>query len=290
MYADESASADRRFESSAVVPGDEHHLGDLRAGIEAAALRSGEAKFAGLTGDSRRSRDAASFVQRTIEFAAGGRLRVDVIIWDNRDERHAIAGRDDAANFTRMAYHLIQKVCQRHCQSLWSFFPDRGAAADWMELAGYVENTPLHGPRRTQPQTTQLLGAAGEFIHIDRIEALDSGEERLVQVADLFAGMACFSRCEAPGCGDYLTDFRGGQAGQTALDLGVGCRSDGLTRGERAKYDLVCHTYSCCKSRKLGVSLPSCGCLTTRDPSYPVNFWHYEPQHGGDRAPTRCGR
>lgn len=58
--------------------------------------------------------------------------RVDVLIWDNHDTRHAIQGRDDTANFGRMFFHLQSNVMKkRPRKSIWKLFPDEKMDIDW---------------------------------------------------------------------------------------------------------------------------------------------------------------
>lgn len=288
MYGDESADEQLRFRSFSVLSGPQDQLADLRAKAEAVSEGWAEAKFTQVTGHSRNCRVARAFVDVTVCAASVGSVRMDVIIWDTHDRRHAVHGRDDTANFGRMAYHLMQQIARRHAQSDWAFYPDAGGSVNWIEVMEYLNNTRLSGPGRTRQQGQALFHVETPFISLTRFSPVDSKSERLVQVADLFAGLACLSRHEEPACGHY----HAGEWQQAASGAVMCLPFDdverlALTNRKRAQYELVCHTYDACRSCKLGVSLRSTGYLRTPDWRNPVNFWHYEPQHEDDQAPTR---
>ena len=61
-----------------------------------------------------------------------------------------------------------------------------------------------------------------------------------------------------------------------------------MSNREINRFELLNYFNNCCKKEKLGVSLDSFCCLCTRNPKYPINFWHYEPQHEQDKAPTKA--
>ena len=291
MYADESADEEGRFRSFAVVSGLDQRLAELRAQADAICEDWTEAKFTQVNGHSRNGRVARALVEAAVRAVSGGATRMDVIVWDTHDRRHAVPGRDDVANFGRMAYHLIQQIARRHSQSHWEFYPDVGGSVDWLEVMEYLSNTPLGGSRRVQPQEHALFRVDTPPITFTQFSPVDSVSERLVQIADLFAGMACLSRGEGSGCGDYHCGVWQQTSNATVVCLPFDdIDPPVLSNRKRAQYELVCHTYDACKSQKLGVSLPSSGYLRTQHGRNPVNFWHYEPQHDDDRAPTRGHR
>jgi hypothetical protein len=49
-------------------------------------------------------------LRRFLEHACDGTLRGDALIWDTWDRRHAVAARDDMANFGRMYHHLCRRI------------------------------------------------------------------------------------------------------------------------------------------------------------------------------------
>ena len=107
-YSDESGVPNQRYQAIGVVSGPDADLGELKESLQGCLDRAvpRELKFAGVRGDSRRSRCAGGFVELAVEFVRARRIRVDVLVWDLQDSRHAIPGRDDIACLERMYYHV----------------------------------------------------------------------------------------------------------------------------------------------------------------------------------------
>lgn len=240
-----------------------------------------------MTGDYRHTRVAHAFLQHGIETVASSDLRFDTIIWDLHSPRHRIIGRDDAENYGRMAYHLLVQIAKRHGVHEWEFYPDAGANIDWETVCDYIAMTSVDGPARTRPRVEHLVQVPVPNVSVE-LQPLDSSDERLIQLADLLAGSACFSREQDGGCADWFRGKWQEKSGQCQLDFGLANDGDAnVSRGKTAKYDTVCHLYEVCKRCKLGVSLRTCGYIRTPDGDNPVNFWHWEEQHSEDIAPTR---
>lgn len=205
--------------------------------------------------------------------------RVDVVVWDNHDARHAVQGRDDAGNFGRMFFHLHSNALRRRPRlSRWHLFPDERVEIDWDTVRACLDAV---GQRRDYVKYP-LLGdfLADPHYEISEFRQVQSHKEPCCQIADLFAGLAVFSRSHyslyeqwvsrlAPGLG--LWD-------EPAIDL---------SNREKNRFRVLEYFNHGCKSRRLGVSLKTFRGLHTPKPSNPINFWLYEPQHEQDRAPTR---
>ncbi len=285
LYCDKSAGATGRYQSLAAISGSASVLCRLRDKLCPMVPCGREVKFARLTGDAVSSAAAQGFVDAALRAAYSGGVRIDVLTWDLHDERHTIVGRDDAANTGRMAFHLFTKVAKRHAHPRWRLILDAGEGYDWSGLAPYLNMTPVRGPRRTTPGHPTLIEFEDTRIEVMSVEEIDSASEVLVQLADLFAGLASFSYDEGERC------LRWAQAQECAstlpgLDLVFG-DSPRLSRGKSCKYRLLISLYETCKSLRLGVGLRTEKHLVTRDPRQPVNFWAYNPQRPEDKAPTR---
>jgi hypothetical protein len=123
-----------------------------------------------------------------------------------------------------------------------------------------------------------------EEFGIKQIVPCQSCKEPLVQLADLFVGLAAYSRNRYDSYELWQRTY--GQEQQLGL-----FRPDPQSATKLSKRDLSrCHVLAtfnvACKRRKLGVGLKDSRGLKTYDPSNPINFWWYEPQHEEDRAPT----
>jgi len=123
-------------------------------------------------------------------------MRVDVMIWDIEDSRHNIVGRDDIANLQRMYYHLFRHVMKARWPSdaVWCFQPDKHTAIDWMTMQACLDNSAVSIDLAPHAKGGFRLQLRREF-RIEEINAVTSSDHPpLLQIADLFAGIAVFSR------------------------------------------------------------------------------------------------
>jgi hypothetical protein len=103
----------------------------------------------------------------------------------------------------------------------------------------------------------------------------------LVQVADLFAGLAAYSHEKF----DRYVRWAEESSGQELLLGATG--GEPLSSADRERCQLLSTFVSACRSASMGVSLHSGKGLRTPNPRVAVNFWRYEPQGTYDRAPKR---
>jgi len=127
-----------------------------------------------------------------------------------------------------------------------------------------------------------LLGSffTDPYYSIKTLRQVESHKEPCCQIADLFAGLAVFSRTHYDQFERWAT--------RNSPTLGLFPEPAIITSNrEENRFQVLYRFNADCKSRKLGVSLESRRCLSTRNPSNPINFWSYEPQHDADKAPTK---
>ena len=117
---------------------------------------------------------------------------------------------------------------------------------------------------------------------IAEIEHVTSAGHPLLQLADLFAGLAVFSRDKYESYVQWCT-----KSSLQARLFEDGQQSSSQSRSERERFQVLKQFDAECKSRKLGVSLRTKKGLWTPDPTSPPNFWLYEPQHPRDKAPVK---
>jgi len=158
-YSDESGVPNQRYKAIAVVSGSRADLASLRGSLQSSLTQPGirELKFAEVKGDRRRWACADEFVAHAVEFAGTGRIRLDVIVWDMQDSRHAIRGRDDIACLERMYYHVLINMARRWGREAWRFFPDEQSAVDFWEMQNYLNMTTARRGRRGQPALLKRL-------------------------------------------------------------------------------------------------------------------------------------
>ncbi|MGB2876429.1 MAG: DUF3800 domain-containing protein, partial [Dehalococcoidales bacterium] len=190
------------------------------------------------------------------------------------------------ANLERMYYKiLVHAARQWKSQKEWQFYPDENSQIDWSEIARVLNRTPI-----IKHQTNQQPLFGGEelnqALNIEHTLPLKSTEEPLIQLADLLAGMARFTKEEGEHCLSWLDTW--GNENQPQLpDLLCEADSSEPIRAKQNRFSLIGEFNALCKRYGMGVSLRHKKCLWTPKNTNPINFWNYEPQHEYDQAPKR---
>lgn len=285
-FSDESNWNKGRFRSLGLVTLPLGVLDQLEKELQRLLKESGvnEFKWKNLTGAKERFA-ADKMCRFAIDKASAGKLRVDVLVWDIQDSRHEVRGRDDVANLQRMYYHLFRNVLRSRWpnDAVWGLYPDEHTAMDWETVKDCLD------ARSANIEIEQSLFTRSTFrtrlereFSIEEINASKSGEHVLLQLADLFAGLAVFSKDKYD---DYQSWLKAASPQQLLFKEDAEVPNPSLSSKER--FPVLKAFYEACKQRKLGVSLrKKCG-LWTPDPKKPINFWLYEPQHPEDKAPSK---
>jgi hypothetical protein len=285
-FADESSYNTHRYRSIGLITLPQVSYAASLAVLQQIVTESGVPELKWLRLDSAQMRFAIErMLNYIVEQAACGALRVDVLIWDVEDSRHRVAGRDDIANLHRMYYHLFRNVLHRRWPSgsIWRLHPDQNSAMDWHHVGEQVDGAGLRfeieGNLLT-PNNYQIQ--LRRDFHIEQIVSCVSHQQPLVQVADVFAGMAVYSWRA------YATYERWQQHhGPQVNFLEAGAKDFKLSQADRERCYILAQFNALCKRHRLGVSLKTQRGLITHDPARPINFWRYVPQHEQDKAPTR---
>ena len=286
VFSDESRHTAGRFRSIAAVslPASPHRavtnlsreLGDA---MECSS--KGELKWYNV-GRSGRSNVARANAATDFLFSRlGSGLRLDVLIWDTEDARHDVDERDDIANHGRMFFHLHRNLMkQREARSRWHVRPDKLVTADWETIRRCLTSD---GTWRDRVQEELHEELHWLIPAVSTWREVESDATPFIQLADLMAGMAAYARTEARVVRELLAESPG------QGDLFPAPVSDRLPRGSRhrGRFRVISHFHRLCLAGKLGVSLRTRGYFRTFDSATPINFWHYEPQHPHDRAPTK---
>ncbi len=285
-FADESSYNAKRYRSIGLITLEQKNYAECMAAVQHMLQTSGVRELKWQRLDSAQMRFAiAGTLRYIVEQAARGVLRLDVLIWDIQDSRHKVPGRDDIANLQRMYYHLFKNVLRRRWPvgSIWRLQPDQNSAIDWQHLGEYVDDAGLHSEIEDN-----LLSPSGYKIRlqqdfrIEQIVPCESHRQPLVQVADVFAGMAVYSWRAYEVYEDW-SRRHGPQANLLPADSG----DLKLSQADQERCTILAQFDELCKRHRLGVSLKSQHGLATRNPDRPINFWRYVPQHKNDKAPTR---
>lgn len=288
-FADESYWNRGRFRSLGMVTLSVDCLKTLEGEVRRLLGESNvsEFKWKGLTGAKERFA-AEKLCTFAVEKACAGHLRMDVLVWDIEDSRHKIAGRDDIANLERMYYHLFRNVLRARWpnDAVWRLCPDEHTALDWETLQDCLENVSAGVEvERSLFTGDQFRIRLRQEFAIEEIQAVSSEAHPLLQLADLFAGLAVFSR-------DKFDDYQKWSQATSpqAVLFDEGDASDDPSRSSRERFRVLKEFDRLCKQRKLGVSLKTKRGLWTPQPQNPINVWMYEAQHPEDKAPQKGNR
>jgi hypothetical protein len=289
IYSDESGVFDHRFQAIALISSQQIVLSELRSKLKGFLdeHKIDEIKFSETRTHRPKLDTARDFIRHSVkEFASQLKIRIDVLIWDTQDSRHAIQGRDDIANLEFMYYKVLTHTARQWNQAEWNFYPDKNSQVHWNEIANYLNKTQL---ARYQSNLLLLLenGYGTQPLRFKTIDPLDSLYEPLIQLADLFAGMARFTREEGKQCIQWLDYCRNKNQLLLPYLLNGKDTIDETIITKQNRFQLVGEFNNLCKRHRMGVSLRQRRCLWTPDPTKPINFWNYEPQHEYDKAPKR---
>lgn len=285
-FADESNWNKGRFRSLGLVTAPIEYVQTLEDDIRRLLVDSGICEFKWKHLRGAKERFAAEELSKfTIEKACGGQLRVDVLIWDIEDSRHKIPKRDDVANLQRMYYHLFRNVLRTRwpAGSIWRLHPHEHTAIDWNEVEDYLDKTSV----TVEIERSLFTGGRFRFrlkqeFGIEEIKPVTSRDHPLLQLADLFAGLAAFSHEKFDEYQLWLQSI----SPQASL-FDEGGVLVNLSRSSRERFQVLKMFNDLCKQRKLHVSLETWKGLRTLNPDKPLNFWLYKSQHPDDKAPTR---
>lgn len=281
VYSDESYTSAARYSSICAVSFPRAFTDDVQNEIDAILKNSGVSEFKWQKLNDARSRFCAQKLNKYLfDNLFRKKIRVDVLIWDTQDSRHKIQGRDDIANFERMFFHLMKNLMKRREKDAhWHVYPDERMGIDWGTIKDCLSNA---GKWRDYFES-QLFGDAfsEQFYRIRSLEQVDPKKTPCCQIADLFAGMAVFSK-------NSYDDFdKWCRLESPQLSFLLPREEIECSNRERERFTVLKPFIEECKCLKLGVSIKTKKCLHTFDPVNPFNFWTYVPQHEYDKAPTR---
>lgn len=288
-YSDESNYNKGRFRNLALVTLALANRDDTDRQLRVILAESGvkELKWAELK-QARERFAAEKVVCAVVGLATAELLRVDVLTWDTQDDRHSVQGRDDIANLTRMYEHVAQNVLARRwpSEACWVLHPDENGQIMWNRVRRNINSRPAHLRSLSAFEQQTLLPPVPDWVNVEVCEITQcvSHEQPLCQVADIFAGLAVYSRTSY----DKIEAWERLNSRQGCLDLGDAPSPPRLSNSDKERIPVVLLLDRLCKAKKLGVSLRKTRGFWTPDPKeHPINFWLYEAQHDADRAPVK---
>jgi len=212
------------------------------------------------------------------------RMRVDVLIWNMDDFRHKdVKRRDDREDFARMYFHLLLNVFRIRWpdNAHWFIFPDEFSDMNWDKLQERL-NWKRWSQEQKLPLSINSLSELNKYYNIQGLQPVSSKKYLLVQMADLFAGLATYSHQSA----NKYHAWRDKEAGKQNL-FGNQGNDVILSHNDKERLPILSHVYDNATNMSLQVSLDSTSGLRTYDPKNPLNFWLYQPQRMNDKAPVK---
>ena len=283
-YSDDSGCFAEAYQSICVVSGITDKLERLREELAQILIRNRvkEVKFEKVRTHCPKVKAAQEFADKAIENILAQYIKIDVLCWWLGDSRHNIYGRDDPANLARMYYKVLRNICEKWRNHDWTIYPDMGSKLDWGEVVDYLNNTRLI----RKPFLMTLFQQDNFFINVRGVTPRDSIKEPLVQLADLFAGLACFSIDKRDLCTQWMRQKN------YLSHPGLFCDHPEtvIKPTDHNRFDLLYRVYTHAKKYELGVSLEQGGYIRSFSKNVPLNFWHYHPMNAEDKAPTRRRR
>ena len=120
-----------------------------------------------------------------------------------------------------------------------------------------------------------------QHFNIVEIAEVSSRETILVQIADIFAGMSVFSYRQQA----IYSAWERENSQQREMFPSPHRK---FTKKEKEHSRVLQHFLESAAKYKLGISNKEG--LRTYNPSNPINFWLYQPQHKSDKAPLRSSK
>ncbi|MBN2396394.1 MAG: DUF3800 domain-containing protein [Candidatus Atribacteria bacterium] len=245
----------------------------------------------------RQARDriaAIKIIDRVILRILAKELRIDILIWDIKDSRSNVKGRDDNANLLYMYRYLYINVLHKRWidTSIWKLCPDENSLIDWKGVHQYL-NASSQYFKPNHPSLPDLDSTAYSLVrefNIQEIIPVKSKESSICQVADFFAGIGAYSHRNFNKYNNWLKSNNG----QEAIDFSSTDEEEILSdnvinrsNSEENRFIVINYLNNKFKQLKLGVGLEKSKGFKTYDPKNPINFWIYQPQTDLDKAPTK---
>jgi len=280
-YSDESGiNVGDRYTSICIVSGEAEALNCLRDKL-GETLRDknvDEVKFSKISRyGSPVTQAAVDFVGCVVnDFAIYNSVRVDTITMDNECLSGHDYDSDSEPDLEGMYYQVLSNVGRRWGCTNWGLYPDENSGVNWSKIVSSLNRTSILTAEWGQKPFIDRTDEDARF-RFSEFEELNSVEEPLVQLADLFAGMARFSHEDNGGCAEWVERSRDERQGKlirsTAWDKG------NKTRLKECRYRLIDGLYRLCHRYRLYVSLRSEKHLRTWRPQNPINFWDYRRRY-----------
>lgn len=218
------------------------------------------------------------FLNYLFKLMADDLVFIHTIIWDITDSRHEILGRDDNENLSLMYYKLIKNFANDRLKNgdTLKIYSDRNNALDWKLIEEILPNDGVYNTKKLEFCTVEYSKVF--------IEESNTGENALIQIADIFAGLARTSHDNYENYEKWLNQ------GQQSLFPNENPYKINISNKDKHRFKIYRFINNHCKRKSWSVSLKTKKGFSTYDKLKPLNFWFYKPQHEEDTAPLKNNR
>jgi len=218
------------------------------------------------------------------QYAGQGDLRIDTIIWDNKDAAHKRNLTNTGEKLSILYYIRLRDMLANRWGSntRWMILVDEQRQINWEELKQYLQYYSMVKNQKTLLGMDYDLAWHREhrcLFSIEDLTPVKSCDNHFIQIADLFAGMAAYSHNYSDQILTWLdSDSRRhyeNNIAQPAFEFLEELKLDPkyIHRNKFIKY-----VYLKCKKRKYGVSIRNKKGLHTFQPKHPFNFFYAGPE------------
>lgn len=277
-YSDESGiNNGDPYTSVSVISGEATVLGCLRDRLaqEIKNKRIKEVKFAEITHYNSTIKQAAIvFIKIAVnDFVSSKKIRIDILTVDNQYYLSVFPNYDIEQKFEHMYHCLLSHVCRMWNNLKWDFYPDTNSKVNWKNIVDFINKTRFNKKMGKEPLLVKMM-EENPLFHFKEVKQLVSVDEPLVQLADLFAGLARFSHEEKVDCRNIIINKKG--AWQSKLKLEDGSKIEIIPGQKQCRYEVIKELYDACHKLRLYVSMKEKKHLWTRKNNSPINFWDYK--------------
>ena len=276
-FTDESNHSDGDYRSIALVEVHEDIIWSLQSKFTSILKEHNVKKIKSFKWMKIQNKDKFNALKDILEcifpLLEDGQMNIEVIIWNIYDSKHNIPGRDDTKNLSYMYDKLIKDFAERNLDDndQLYIFSDQIDSINWEELEEIIFNQNIQ--IETYIESFDII-IGSKKVHI---QESSTNDDPLIQIADIFAGLAKSSFLDYDKYELWLTP------GQQTL-FGS---PEKLSNREKYRFPIYKLIYDWGKSNGYGISLNSTRGFVTHNFKSPLNFWFYRPQHKNDKAPIK---
>ncbi len=174
-----------------------------------------------------------------------------------------------------MYYKLIKNFAEDKLKNgdTLTIYPDQNNSIDWNLIEEILPNDGINNTEELSFCTVCLTKVF--------IKESNTSENALIQIADIFAGLARTSYKDYDNYEKWLN------RGQASLFPDEEFNQIDISVKDRHRFIIYKFIDGKCKRKSWSVSLKSKNGFYSYDKTKPLNFWFYKPQHEEDKAPFK---